>query len=197
MNEKYTERFYRNRFKNDKLTYFTVKVKETDLSIGATGNLHEQALASILKYRAIVETYIEKHPEFLTSFSPIKSAPNASFLIRKMCDAAFAANVGPMAAIAGAIAEAVGYDLLKYSDQVIVENGGDVFIHCKEDIKVGIFSGDSPFKDKLALKLKAEDMPLGVCSSSGKIGPSISFGKSDVVTIVSKSTYLADAALRP
>ena len=82
-----------------------------------------------------------------------------------MCDAAFAANVGPMAAIAGAIAEAVGYDLLKYSDQVIVENGGDVFIHCKEDIKVGIFSGDSPFKDKLALKLKAEDMPLGVCSS--------------------------------
>lgn len=194
MSEKYVERSYRDRFKNDRLVYFNVKVKQTDLRIGATCNLYDKALASVLKYRSIIEEYILKHSDFLTSFSPVKAAPNASFLIKKMCDAAFDANVGPMAAIAGAIAEAVGNDLLKYSDEVIVENGGDIYINCKQDIKVGIFTGDSPFKDKLALNIKSKDMPLGVCTSSGKIGPSISLGKSDAVTILSKSTYLADAA---
>lgn len=194
MSEKYVERSYRNLFKNDRLVYFNAKVKQTDLRIGADSDLREKALESIIKYREIVETYIAKHPDFLKSLSPVKAAPNASFLIKKMCDAAFEANVGPMAAIAGAIAQEVGKDLLKYSDQVIVENGGDIFIHCKQDIKVGIFAGESPFKDKLALKISSENMPSGVCTSSGRIGPSISFGKSDAVTILSKSAYLADAA---
>lgn len=194
MSDMYVERSYRNSFKNDRLVYFNAKVKQTDLRIGADCNLHDKALVSIIKYREIVEAYIAKHPDFLTSYSPVKAAPNASYLIKKMCEAAFEANVGPMATIAGAIAQEVGKDLLKYSHQVIVENGGDVFMDCKQDIKVGIFAGESPFKDKLALNIQSSYMPLGVCTSSGKIGPSVSFGKSDAVTILSKSTYLADAA---
>ena len=155
MSEKYVERSYRNSFKNDRLVYFNVKVKQTDLRIGADSDLHYQAFASVDKYREIVEAYIAKHPDFLTSFSPVKAAPNASFLIKKMCEAAFDADVGPMAAIAGAIAQEVGKDLLKYSEQVIVENGGDVFIQCKQNIKVGIFTGESPFKDKLAINIQS------------------------------------------
>lgn len=193
MSNKYTERTYRNQFKNERLVYFNVKVNQTDLRIGAKSNLYDKALESVLKYRNIVETYISKNPDFLKSLTPVKAAPNASFFIKKMCESAKDAGVGPMAAIAGAVSEAVGSELLKYTDEVIVENGGDLYLNCKQDVKIGIFSGESPFKDKLALNVKASDMPLGVCTSSGKIGHSMSFGKSDTVTVISKNAYLADA----
>ena len=37
-------------------------------------------------------------------------------------------------------------------------------------------------------------MPLGLCTSSGTIGHSLSFGLADAVVILSKSAILADAA---
>ena len=194
MDDKYVERTYRNQLKNERLVYFNVTVKQTDLWIGAGKNLYDHALKSILKCRSIIEAYALKYPEFITSFSPVKAAPNAPLIIRKMCSAAFSADVGPMASVAGAISESVGLDLMKYTDEVIVENGGDIYVNCKNDIKTGIFAGESPFSDKFAITIKSTDMPMGICTSSGTIGPSVSFGKSDAVVILSKSTYLADAA---
>jgi hypothetical protein len=111
-----------------------------------------------------------------------------------MIKAALAANVGPMASVAGAISEYVANDLLNISQNVIVENGGDIFLKTLREVRVGIFAGNSPLTYKINLLLKPAQMPLGVCTSSGTVGHSLSFGKADAVCVVSKSSTLADAA---
>jgi ApbE superfamily uncharacterized protein (UPF0280 family) len=98
-----------------------------------------------------------------------------------------------MASVAGAIAEYVGNDLLAFSRNVIVENGGDIFLNTDRDIKVAIYAGDSPLSYRVNLLLKAENMPLGVCTSSGTVGHSLSFGNADAVCVISKSSIMADA----
>ncbi len=99
-----------------------------------------------------------------------------------------------MASVAGALAEEVGNDLLEHTRTVIVENGGDIFLKVSEDLTIGIYAGPSPLSNKLALKIPATMTPLGVCTSSGTVGHSLSFGTSDAVTILAHSTPLADAA---
>jgi len=111
-----------------------------------------------------------------------------------MSNAATIAGVGPMAAVAGAIAEAVGKDLLAYSPEIIVENGGDIFIKSLKKRYIGIYAGSSPFTGKIALEIEAENSPLGICTSSGTVGPSLSLGAADAVITLAPSAALADAA---
>jgi ApbE superfamily uncharacterized protein (UPF0280 family) len=190
------ERVYRNRAYRRDLATFQVRVKETDLLIRADREDREEACRSVLRWRAVVEEYIRLRPEFLTALEPIGEDPLAPVLIREMLQASVAAGVGPMAAVAGAIAEAVGRDLLRHSRSVIVENGGDIFLRIDEgETSVGIFAGPgSPLNEKVALKIRAGETPLGVCTSSGTIGHSLSFGKADAVCVTAPSAALADAA---
>jgi len=155
--------------------------------------IYRTAIRSVRKYRQEIQEYIKVHPEFLTSLEPIVPKHGAALIVQKMCEAAQKAQVGPMAAVAGAIAELVGYDLLKYSDEVIVENGGDIFIKTDIARKIGIYAGNSPLSEKLALKILPEQTPAGVCTSSGTVGHSLSFGKADAVVIDSRDAFLADA----
>jgi hypothetical protein len=111
-----------------------------------------------------------------------------------MADAGEKAGVGPMAAVAGTISELVGNDLGEFSKDVIVENGGDVYIKSASDRIVSLYAGDSPLSEKVGLKVLAQDTPLGVCTSSGRVGHSLSMGSAHAVCIVSRSTALADAA---
>ena len=104
------------------------------------------------------------------------------------------AGVGPMAAVAGAIAGRVGRGLLKITDQVIVENGGDVFIKTNSPVTVGIFAGPSPLSMQLGVRLGGRQNPVGVCTSSGTVGHSLSFGQADAVCVVADSCAVADAA---
>ena len=104
------------------------------------------------------------------------------------------ANVGPMAAVAGAVAEFVSKDLLKLSEEIIVENGGDIYLATSRERTIGIYAGDSPLSLKIGILIQPEDSPLGICTSSGTVGPSLSFGKADAICILSKSAALADAA---
>ena len=99
-----------------------------------------------------------------------------------------------MASVAGAIAEHVGKDLLKTSANVMVENGGDIYLNVKDNVSIGIFAGDSPLTGKIALSIAAKETPLGICTSSGTVGHSLSFGIADAVCIKSNSAALADAA---
>ncbi|MFP4660671.1 MAG: UPF0280 family protein [Halanaerobiales bacterium] len=190
----YEPRFYRDQSKT-RLTKFLVCYKETDLLIFAPIKLPDLCFSTVRNLRMKLDFFIDENPDFLTSLLPLQVPEEAAKEIREMTQASTIVGVGPMAAVAGVFAEKVGLAVLENTDEVIVENGGDLFVKLSEDCKVGVFAGkNSPFKDRLAIKLKSESMPLGVCTSSGMMGPSLSKGKADVVTIMSKSTALADAA---
>ncbi len=193
--DKYQRRFYRDwvRLKNLFLTH--ILAKETDVQIWTDRPLNKQfAEERIKQYRWQIENYIAKDARFLTSLKPMPVELNAPRIIKEMSEQAKKANVGPMAGVAGAIAEFLGRDLIeKGYRQVIIENGGDVFIKTTGIRKVGIYSGRSKLWNKVCLKIKPKDTPLGICTSSGTIGHSLSFGCADSVTIISKSASLADA----
>jgi len=189
----YEERTYRNLVKTDDLVKFEVVVKETDLLLRAERDFSKEARESVLKYRNQLETYITRNPEFQRSLVPLTDDPYAPEIVQQMIRASRLAGVGPMAAVAGAMAEWVSKDLLKLSKEVIVENGGDIYLATSRERTIGIFAGDSPLSLKIGIVISPEDTPLGVCTSSGTVGPSLSFGKADAVCILAKSSALADA----
>jgi len=190
----YEERTYRNYVKADNLVRFEVIEKETDLLIMAEKNLYDKALAFTLKYRTQLEAYIQADPQFLKALSPHHVQYDAPPIAKDMEAATRKVRVGPMAAVAGAFAEYVGRDLRQFTDEIIVENGGDIYLKINQPRKVGVYAGHSPFSEKIALELDPRPKPFSVCTSSGTVGPSLSFGKADAVVIIAESALLADAA---
>lgn len=190
----YHTRDYRSFFKGQGLEFYEVIIKETDLMIGTPVRLYDEALAEINSIRTILENYIQSNPIFLKSLKPLYESDNSPTIIKRMCSAARAAGVGPMAAVAGAVSDAVGNQLLKFCDEVIIENGGDIFIKTMNTRKVGVFAGSSVLSNKISIVIEPEMTPVGICTSSGTVGHSLSFGLADAVVVVSKDTCLADAA---
>jgi ApbE superfamily uncharacterized protein (UPF0280 family) len=188
------DRTYRRLTSIRNYSHFTVKISETDLYILADADLSDLAFQSALRCRVQIEEYIRIHPEFRTSLVPVSGDTLAPDIVKDMLKAAASAGVGPMASVAGAIAEHVGKDILKESSNVMVENGGDLFLNVNGNVLIGIFAGDSPLSGKIAMSIEAKETPLGICTSSGTVGHSLSFGIADAVCIKSKSTALADAA---
>ena len=186
--------FYRT-ISSTSLKTFRVVYKETDLFVLAEKDLTLETLSLVRSIRLPLEAYILKNPLFLKSLEPLPYDPKASEIVRTMLKAGMVAQVGPMASVAGAIAEKVGRALLEkgLTSQVAVENGGDIFLALKKDARVLLFAGDSPFSGKIALLIKKELMPCGVCTSSAKIGHSLSFGNADALTVIHKDTAIADA----
>lgn len=193
-NQKYVERNYRLGEGSGKLIPFQVQVKETDLFIRAEKKLIKEAEETIIRLRFQLENYILRFPEFYHSLIPLPIDKSAPPLVQEMMEAAWAAGVGPMAAVAGAIAEFVGQSLLAYSAEVIVENGGDIFLQTSQDVQVGIFAGPSPLSMRVGLKIPPAPQGMGICTSSATVGPSISFGKADAVCVLAPKAALADAA---
>jgi ApbE superfamily uncharacterized protein (UPF0280 family) len=190
----FVPRFYRHWSKDSDLVSFTVVEKETDLLIRARTNLQKKALDIVLKERALLEGYIARHPGFVTALEPYAVGTDAPLIVKEMAGAAAKVGVGPMAAVAGAFAGFVGTELNQYSPEVIVENGGDIYLVLTKERLIGIFAGNSPLSGKIALRIKPADTPLGVCTSSGTVGHSLSFGKADAAIVLSPSPFLADAA---
>ena len=191
----YKPRTYRSWVRQDGLVTFEVKEKETDLLISARKDLSDKARAAIVTYRGMIERYIKDEPSFFSTLEPLEAKGKAPEIIKRMCAASMKAGVGPMAAVAGAVAEFVGRDLLEFSDEIIVENGGDIFIRSDEERVVGVFAGDdSPFTGKLSIKLPPSPEGIGICTSSGTVSHSLSFGNADAVLIIADDSFLADAA---
>lgn len=189
----YTERHYRNRVKVKDLNTFHVSIKETDLWVSAEQELKKEAGDIVHELRYRLENYIERYPEFFTSLTPWPDDPYAPQIVRDMILCSEIAGVGPMAAVAGAVAQHVAQGLKGLSRQIIIENGGDIYINVSRDVTVSIYAGQSPLSDKIGIIIPERMMPLGVCSSSGKIGHSLSMGNSDVVCVIARSAALADA----
>ncbi len=188
------ERNYRNRVTIKDFNTFHVSVKETDLLISAERNLRKEAEDIVQNLRFILEGYIANHPVFLSALTPYPDDIYAPVIIRDMISCSRAAGVGPMAAVAGAVAQHVAYGLKDLSGQIIIENGGDIYMNVARDVTVSIYAGTSPLSEKIGIVIPQKMMPLGVCSSSGRIGHSLSMGDSDVVCAIARSAVLADAA---
>lgn len=190
----YTSRTYRNLVNQAGLVSTRVMVQETDLHILADYDVQRASHDLIAIARNQVEAYIKAHPTFLTSLSPLANDPLATPLIQSMLNAARIASIGPMAAVAGGIAEFVGMGLVEngLTKEVMVENGGDVFLHRNKDCCISIFAGESVLSGKIGLEVKLDSMPLGICSSSGSIGHSLSLGTADAVTVLARDTTIAD-----
>ncbi|MCX5861922.1 MAG: UPF0280 family protein [Desulfomonile sp.] len=189
----YEPRVYRDFNGLDRFKTFRVAVETSDLYVKAHSSLEAETERLIRECRAKIKQAIIRRPEFLTSLVPIEEDPLDSAVATRMVRAAKKAGTGPMAAVAGAVAEYVGQALLERSPEVIVENGGDIFLKVLEPTVVGLFAGDSPFSGRLGVRIESTPTPLGVCTSSGTVGPSLSFGTADAVVVISKDVPLADA----
>lgn len=149
----------------------------------------------IRRQRALLEEYIDGHPAFASALEPLQLLPGAPEVTRRMQAAAAATGVGPMAAVAGTMAQlAVEAARAAGADEAIVENGGDIFLYSTETVTVALYAGDNPLSGRLALMVRPQSMPLAICSSSSFMGHSLSFGSCDLATVVAADGALADAA---
>lgn len=176
------------------LTAIRVAVQETDLSVYADHIEPGTVKDLIIEQRGLIEGYLHRHPGFRQALAPLPDDPLAPHIIQEMLAAGAAAKVGPMAAVAGAVAASVGKKLLAFTDEVIIENGGDVFLSVRRDVTIAIYAGRSPLSLKVGLKLKPSQKPMAVCTSSGTVGHSLSYGRADAICVLSASCPLADAA---
>ena len=189
----YQPRFYRF-FYSSKFYKQEIIVKESDIVILSEKKIEKQTVRKIVvNYRKQIESYIQKHKIFSTSLKPLPINYDAPNIIKEMMVASSRAGVGPMAAVAGAISEYVGRELLKNNKEIIIENGGDIFLKAARDIRIGVYAGNSILSNKIFVNVHKDQMPLGVCASSGTVGHSLSFGKADTVVITSNSSILSDA----
>jgi uncharacterized protein len=194
------QRTYRTQFSQQRFRSFTVNYKETDLWIGVDPDsfreeMKEIALRKVKELRTILEEYLLKDPVFGKTFEPHLVEQNAPEIVKSMADAAAQANVGPMAAVAGTFSEAVGRHLMEQFDihELVVENGGDIFLKIEKNLLMSVFAGSSPLSEKIGIEIQASESPLGVCTSAETVGPSVSLGKTDATMIVCRSAAMADA----
>jgi ApbE superfamily uncharacterized protein (UPF0280 family) len=184
-----------------------LRIEETDLIL-KTDLLEHNISNFIIKQRLKLKNYINVHPEFLTSFEPVLLSEEINesddgrksfsrelpLIIKLMARAGRKAEVGPMAAVAGTISQlCMGFLVEKGANYVIVDNGGDLALNTDKDVIIGLYAGESSLSGNVGFKIKNRETPIGVCTSSGTIGHSISFGRSDSVTVFADEASTADA----
>lgn len=168
--------------------------RETIATILADTPEHiEAAKSGMLAARQVLEAYIARDPFFLSTFDPYVPDSDEK-VITRMADATRAAGVGPMAAVAGAIAWA-GVEAMVDAGAVfgIIDNGGDIALISDRVVRVGVHAGEAVLSNRIAFVIPAQENILGICTSSATVGPSVSFGCADAVTIFSQDVALADA----
>lgn len=154
----------------------------------------EEVTSEIKRQRKILEDYISVHRQFQMSLTPVELKPDAPDSAVRMARAAKLVGVGPMAAVAGVMAQMAAEAAIKKNcGEVIVENGGDIYLRTFEQVVIGLYPGNCGVTGRFALSLQGSDTPISICSSSGKMGHSMSLGMCDLATVVSKDAALADA----
>jgi ApbE superfamily uncharacterized protein (UPF0280 family) len=173
---------------------FNLRVDETIATLVIEESHLPIAKEFVREARQEIIEYIDRHPGFRTSFTPISVSSKAGPIIQRMVSSSHKIGVGPMASVAGCIAQYVVEELVNIGVRhVIFDNGGDVAMFLERPSVVGVYSGSSD-NLRLGLRISTTDQLLGICTSSGSIGHSLSFGISDAATVVSGDVALADAA---
>ena len=192
----YRERNYRSRFSNDERRWFCVKFLESDLWIGVdrgsySASMEADTYAMLVELRRSMDAYLLMDPAYKAALTPYDAGLEAPEILKEMSRTSHKTGIGPMSAVAGAVAKRVA-DFLG-TKEVIVENGGDIYAKAASDMDISVFAGQSPLSEKIGLHIPAADFPLGICTSSGTVGPSLSLGRADAVMIVCKDVLLADS----
>lgn len=172
---------------------FQVVVEQTDLWVVAERDLSKSIQTLINECRGALSAYIAWHPQFVSSLRPVEVRPDAPDIVQAMARAGWACGVGPMAAVAGAVAQWVADRCVPQSPNLLVENGGDLYLYSSRERIIGLLI-DPAQNMGLGVRLAPEDFPCSLCSSSATIGHSLSFGQGDLVVTRSKDAALADAA---
>jgi ApbE superfamily uncharacterized protein (UPF0280 family) len=185
---------------NSRWKSFRICHLETDLWIAVSKDSYSSAAENyamdrILFYRNILDNHIHEFPDFLTSLTPLPEKPVTSPVIHDMYRASETAGTGPMSAVAGAVAEYICKDLMmKFRfPEVVVENGGDIFMNLTHPATISVHAGSSPLSEKIGMVIKPEQTPISICCSSGTEGHSLSFGTADACVVACHSGALADA----
>jgi len=186
-------RHYRGEAAPVDLVSFTVREGETDLWIAAGRDLSREAEDSVRRLRADLTGFMAREPGFASALVPTEVPGDAPGIVRELARAGRACDVGPMAGVAGAMAQGVARDLASLSPEVMVENGGDLYLIGHRHRTVAVWAGFSPFSGKVGIRVKP-GKGISVCTSSATVGPSLSFGHADAATVVSRSGAMADAA---
>ena len=192
----YRERSYRSRFSNDERRWFCVKFLESDLWIGVDSGSYRASLeadtyAMLVELRRSMDAYLLMDPQYKAALTPYDAGLEAPDILKEMSRVSHKTGIGPMSAVAGAVAKKVAEFL--GTQEVIVENGGDIYAQAASDMDISVFAGQSPLSEKIGLHIPAAEFPLGICTSSGTVGPSLSLGRADAVMIVCKDVLLADS----
>lgn len=193
-------RTYRTQFNTARFQSFEVKYLETDLWIGINTSsfkeeMKEIAFSKVKELRTKLDAYILEEPFFKKSLKPFIPKETAPLEAKEMAVATEKAGVGPMAAVAGLFAREVGETILQnfLVEEMVIENGGDIFALLKNELVLSVFAGESPLSERIGLVIPSEKNKLGICTSAGTVGPSLSFGKADAVVVICEDVLLADA----
>jgi ApbE superfamily uncharacterized protein (UPF0280 family) len=151
------------------------------------------AKAGILAARQVLESYIARDPFFAATFEPYDPDSDERLIVR-MAEATRKAGVGPMAAVAGSIAWA-GVEAMQEAGATfgVIDNGGDIALVADRPVRVGVHAGGAALSNRIAFVVPPQEKILGICTSSATVGPSVSFGIADAVTIFSRDVALSDA----
>ena len=196
----YKERSYRSRFSNDERRWFCVKFLESDLWIGVdcgsySASMEADVYGMLVELRRTMDAYLLMDPGYKQALKPYDAGMEAPEIIKEMSRTSHKTGIGPMSAVAGAVALRVA-DFIKSSfhvKEVIVENGGDIYAEASSDMDIAVFAGQSPLSERVGLHIPAWAFPLGICTSSGTVGPSLSLGRADAMMIVCRDVLLADS----
>lgn len=193
-------RTYRSQFNVDRFTGFEVKYLETDLWIGIDpasfkDEIKDLAEAKIKELRDKLDNYIQKEPFFKKSLKPFQPKEEAPSEAIEMAVAAELAGIGPMSTVAGLFAREIGNEITQnFSvNELVIENGGDIYALLKDDLVLSVFAGESILSERIGLVIPPDNKQLGICTSAGTVGPSLSYGKADAVVVVCKDILMADA----
>lgn len=200
MKTPYTARSYRAASsRHGELTFQTL-VEESDLWIScgkeyfaAAGDLPAKVTEKLREVRSVIKGWMRLQPDFGPSLVPVAVPEHAPDIIKRMAHGAERWQVGPMAAVAGAVAEEVATAFKDGSPDFLVENGGDIFMYSTTARTVALLPQPEE-GTAIGIRLEASLFPLAVCSSSSTIGHSLSFGKGELATVIARDAALADAA---
>lgn len=196
----YKERSYRSRFSGDERHWFCVKFLESDLWIGVDNgsyraSMEQDIYAMLVDLRRTMDAYLLMNPGYKAALVPYDAGLEAPTILKDMSRVSHKTGIGPMSAVAGAVALRVA-DFIKSKfnvKEVIVENGGDIYADANSDMDISVFAGQSPLSERVGLHIPAAAFPCGICTSSGTVGPSMSLGRADAMMIVCRDVLQADS----